>query len=153
MSVRALVVVGVLWLAAILLAPLAIASSHGVLSVGAACTYVTGSRICHQRPERCFWILGRPMPVCARCTGIYAGAAVAGPLGLLLASSWSSRRTRLALALAAIPTIISWGLEYAGFAHPSNALRAILGLPLGFVVTWVVVSTLTPGPRPIHEDH
>jgi uncharacterized membrane protein len=155
--VRALVAAGVLWLAVILLAPLAIASSHGVLSLGAACTYAAGSRICHQRPARCFWIHGRPMPVCARCTGIYAGAAVAGLLGLVFASgwasAWSSRRARLALALAALPTVVSWGLEYAGFAHPPNAVRAILALPLGFVAAWVVVSTLTDGPRPDHDNH
>ena len=93
------------------------------------------------------------MPVCARCTGIYAAAAVAGPLGLLLASGWSSRRARLALALAALPTLISWGIEFAGFAHPPNAVRAILGLPLGFVASWLVVAAVTPGPRPHHDDH
>jgi uncharacterized membrane protein len=140
--VRALVVAGVVWLAAILLAPLAIASSPGVVSFGAACTYAAGSRVCHQRPDRCFSIQGRPMPVCARCTGIYAGAAVAGPLGLLLASGWSSRRARLALALAALPTLIAWSIEYAGLAHPSNAMRAVFGLPLGFVVAWLVVGAL-----------
>jgi len=146
--VRALVVAGVLWLGAILVAPLAIASNHGALSLGAACTYAAGSRVCHQRPDRCFWIRGRPMPVCARCTGIYAGAAVAGPLGLLLASGWSTRRARLAVALAALPTLISWSLEYAGLAHPSNALRAVFGLPLGFVVAWLVVGALADDRMP-----
>ena len=142
MLLRALVVAGVLWLAAVLVAPLAIASSHGVLSIAAAGTYAAGSRICHQRPDRCFWIHGRPMPVCARCTGIYTGAAIAGPLALILASAWSSRRARLAAALAALPTLISWSLEFAGLAHPSSAMRAIFGLPLGFVVAWLVVGAL-----------
>ena len=153
MLIRALVVAGVLWLAAILLAPLAIASSHGVVSLGAVCTYATGSRVCHQLPDRCFWIHGRPMPVCARCTGIYAGAAVAGPLGLLLASGWSTRRARLAVALAALPTLISWGIEYAGLAPPSSVVRAVLALPVGFIVSWLVVSTLTHEPRANHGDH
>jgi uncharacterized membrane protein len=139
---RALVVAGVVWLAAIVLAPLAIASSRGAVSLGAACAYAAGSRVCHQRPDRCFWIHGRPMPVCARCTGIYAGAALAGPLGLLLASGVSGRRARLTAALAALPTLISWGAEFAGLAHPSNAMRAVLGLPLGFVLAWLVVGAL-----------
>ena len=64
MLVRALVVAGVLWLAAILLAPLAIASRQSGVSLGAAGIYAAGARICHQRPDRCFWIHGRPMPVC-----------------------------------------------------------------------------------------
>ncbi|MGH8188115.1 MAG: DUF2085 domain-containing protein, partial [Steroidobacteraceae bacterium] len=40
-------------------------------------TYAFGSVICHQRPERSFRIGLATLPVCARCTGLYAGAAVA----------------------------------------------------------------------------
>ncbi|HLR76219.1 MAG TPA: DUF2085 domain-containing protein [Balneolaceae bacterium] len=29
--------------------------------------------LCHQLPERSFWINGQPMAVCARCFGIYTG--------------------------------------------------------------------------------
>jgi len=32
--------------------------------------------ICHQRPERSYHFLAAQLPVCARCTGIYFGAAV-----------------------------------------------------------------------------
>jgi uncharacterized membrane protein len=143
---RALVAAAVLWAAAILLAPLAIASGQGRLSLGAAGVYTAGARVCHQRPDRCFWIHGRPMPVCARCTGLYAGAALAGPLALFLASGLSSRRARLTVTLAALPTLISWGIEIAGLAHPSNSVRAIAALPLGFVAAWLVISTLSHGP-------
>lgn len=31
------------------------------------------SSLCHQMPERSFWIGGQPMAVCSRCLGIYAG--------------------------------------------------------------------------------
>ena len=34
------------------------------------------SLICHQRPERSFWIFGAPVAVCARCLGLYIGAAI-----------------------------------------------------------------------------
>ena len=148
MIVRALVAAALLWVAVILLAPIAIASRHGAVSLGAAGVYAAGARVCHQRSERCFWIQGRPMPVCARCTGLYAGAAVAGPLALFLAAGLSSRRARLAVALAALPTVISWGIEFAGLAHPSNSVRMIAALPLGFVVAWLVISTLSDGARP-----
>jgi hypothetical protein len=40
-------------------------------------TYLVGSLLCHQRPERSFFLWGSQMPVCARCLGIYAGAALA----------------------------------------------------------------------------
>lgn len=29
--------------------------------------------VCHQIPERSFWISGQPMAVCSRCFGIYTG--------------------------------------------------------------------------------
>lgn len=155
MIVRIVVAAALLWVAAILLAPLAIASRQGTLSLGAAGVYAAGARVCHQRSERCFWIHGRPMPVCARCTGVYAGAAIAGPLALVLAAGLSSRRARLTIALATLPTAISWGIEFAGLAHPSNSVRAIAALPLGFAAAWLVISTLTlpTGPTADHKGH
>lgn len=148
MIVRVLVAAALFWVAAILLAPLAIASSQGTLSLGAAGVYAAGARVCHQRSDRCFWIHGRPMPVCARCTGLYAGAAIAGPLALFLSAGLSSRRARLTVALAALPTVITWGIEFAGLAHPSTSVRAIAALPLGFTVAWLVLATLGDGARP-----
>ena len=150
--VRALVIAGGLWVAAILLAPLAIASHQPVVSTGAVGVYAAGSRICHQRPDRCFWIHGRPMPVCARCTGLYVSAALA-PLGLLWAAGLVRRRALPIAAVAASPTLVTWGIEIAGLAHPSNGLRFAAALPLGFVAAWLVISTLTHGPPPSHEGH
>ena len=53
-------------------------SSRGRMSrVGhlARCScYAAGSIVCHQIPERSFHIAGVQLPVCARCTGLYAGA-------------------------------------------------------------------------------
>lgn len=133
------------WIAVILAAPFAIASPRA-LSLGAAAVYAGGARICHQRPDRCFWIHGRPMPVCARCTGLYAGAALAAPLALFLAAGASSRRARGTALAAALPTIITWSLEIAGLAQPSNTVRAIAALPLGFAAAWLVISALSPEP-------
>ena len=151
MLARALVIAALAWVAAITLAPLAIASNRTVLSLGAAGVYAAGARICHQRPDRCFRIHGLPMPVCARCTGLYLGAAAAAPLALALAAGLSSRRARGIAAVAALPTLLTWGLEVAGLAHPSNAVRAMAALPLGFVAAWLVIASLVHGPRPRHE--
>jgi uncharacterized membrane protein len=152
---RALIIAALAWAAAIVLAPLALASGRAGVSLGAAGVYGAGARICHQRPARCFRIGDVPMPVCARCTGLYAGAAAAAPLALFLASGssvLSSRRARRIAALAAVPTLLTWGLEVAGLAHPSNTVRAVAGLPLGFAVAWLVLATLADGPRPHHKD-
>lgn len=39
-------------------------------------TNAIGYAVCHQIPSRTFFVDGTPLPVCARCTGIYLGALV-----------------------------------------------------------------------------
>ncbi|MCA1574132.1 MAG: DUF2085 domain-containing protein, partial [Acidobacteria bacterium] len=39
--------------------------------------YGAFSYVCHQLPERSFFIAAHPFSVCARCTGIYAGFTLA----------------------------------------------------------------------------
>jgi uncharacterized membrane protein len=141
---RVLAAAAAAWVAAVLLAPLALASRQPAVSLSAAAVYAAGARVCHQRPDRCFWIDGRPMPVCARCTGLYVSAAVAAPLAIFLAAGLSVRRARLLVALAALPTLLTWGLEYAGLAQPSNLARALAAMPLGFAAAWLVVAASRP---------
>jgi uncharacterized membrane protein len=140
-----------LWMASIVAAPLAIASTRRTVSMGAAIVYGIGARVCHQRPDRCFRTAGRPLPVCARCTGLYAGGAIGASAALLLGSALSGRRARMLAILAALPTLITWSLEAASLAHPSNGVRAIAALPLGFVAAWLVIHTVRRAPRPIHR--
>jgi hypothetical protein len=76
---RAFVGASVTWFVALPLAAFASSRPYPptplyLLSFG---TYLVGSLLCHQRPERSFFLWGSQMPVCARCTGIYAGAALA----------------------------------------------------------------------------
>jgi uncharacterized membrane protein len=144
---RGLAVGAVLWVVAIVVAPFAIASPRRLLSLGAAAVYAGGSRVCHQRAERCFRLDGRPMPVCARCTGLYASAAVGAPLALFLAGAVSSRRARHITVVAALPTLLTWSLEMAGVAHPSNIVRAMAAVPLGFATAWLVITAT----RSTHE--
>jgi uncharacterized membrane protein len=57
-----------------------------------AIIYAAGGLICHQRPERSFFLDGHQFPVCARCTGLYlSGAAgIIGWLALKIARRWTS---------------------------------------------------------------
>jgi hypothetical protein len=79
---RAFVGAATAWPMALLLAPVAAARPQpSGLGFGFAFVlYAAGSLICHQRPERSFHLLGTQLPVCARCMGIYAGAAMAACL-------------------------------------------------------------------------
>ena len=123
----------VTWLALVILAP--------VLPVQiAAILYAVGSRICHQLPERSFHLFTAQLPVCARCAGIYAGAAT-GSLLMVSASlrerlfRWSPRMVLLA---GALPTMLTVILEWSGAWAGANDSRAAAGVPLGFAVACVV---------------
>jgi len=126
----------VVWTAALFLLP-------GLL-------FPIGAFICHQRPDRSFFFHGSQLPVCARCTGLYAGAAVAAPIAMIAATISRAGRARWLLAAAALPTAITWTTEFAGFAHFSNLARFTAALPLGFVAAWLVLGELRPPPPQIN---
>jgi uncharacterized membrane protein len=138
-----------LWVAAIVAAPLAVASPHPAFSRGAVLVYGVGRMVCHQRPERSFHLYNRQLAVCARCTGLYVSALAGGLLALAIgAVTTSPSRARLWLALAAGPTLLTVGLELAGLAYPSNTIRMLSALPLGAVCGWLVIGPLRGAPRP-----
>jgi predicted membrane protein DUF2085 len=139
-----LALLAVAWLLLLVAAPL-------LASPVAAVLYAAGSLICHQLPERSFHLQGFQLPVCARCLGIYGGAAVgsvagAAAVGRRFLAWWRQPATRsvnwIATAIAASPTLATFVLEW-GFGWPiSNAVRATAALPVGFAVAFVVVGAL-----------
>lgn len=82
--------------------------------------------VCHQLPERCLWIAGTPMPVCARCAGIYFGAFIA-----LLMRPRISRQWMLA---AAALLLLDVATESMGLRPAFAASRVATGLFLGWVL-------------------
>lgn len=138
---RALVLGCLLWTALLIAAPFAAVSTHASVARAGALVYLAGSFVCHQRPERSFHLAGAPMPVCARCTGLYV-SALAGALAALALStaSISASGARWLLGLAALPTIATVMFEVLGLAHPSNMARALAALPLGAMAAWAVIS-------------
>ena len=150
----AFIAVAVGWFALIPLATFLAGRASPKSAVGyavAAATYATGSLVCHQRPERSFHLFGVQMPVCARCLGIYAGAAAAAAL-LWLRSGRPSEAlrarsgipwpgfgfARYALVVAALPIALTLAYEWTTGATPANWIRAASGLSLGAAVAWIV---------------
>jgi uncharacterized membrane protein len=127
--------------------------------------YAIGRVVCHQLPERSFYLWAAQLPVCARCTGIYAGAAFASLLSYArmprltafaraapsLADAreqsrerrWKADATNVArsmLVIAALPTIATLAYEWTTGVTPSNTIRALTGVPLGAAVAAIVLS-------------
>src|SRR5438067_12965322 len=85
---RAFVLAAVTWTVARPLAAASATAPHpsSMIYLFSFCVYLIGSIVCHQRPERSFHLWSAQLPVCARCTGIYAGAAVAAIIALSVAA-------------------------------------------------------------------
>src|SRR5713226_7783128 len=120
----------VLWAGALILA--AFIASRPEIGPAAytlsAAIYGIGALICHQRPERSFHLWGAQLPVCARCAGIYLGAAMAvviGSIGHIGAGRDSPAKVlRLAILFAALPTLVTLTYEWTTGHMPANWVRA-----------------------------
>jgi len=121
-------------------APLAVADGH---SDFAATIYRTFSHLCHQLPERSFFIASHPFAVCARCTGIYAGFAAAAALYPL---ARSLRRIdtppRKWLFIAAAPLAVDFAIEFSGIWHNTHFSRLVTGAILGGVAVFYIMPGL-----------
>ncbi len=151
---RAYLVAAPAWVALVALGPFAATRLHASTPTHALALaiYFVGSIVCHQRPERSFHAWGAQLPVCARCTGIYIGA-VLGVVSVALAfgpanaetaalTGCATQRTRLWIFLSALPTAVTLVSEWTTGVMPSNAIRFVAGLPLGMVVSWLMIRSV-----------
>ena len=123
--------------ALVVVAPLAAASGRGEL---AQVIYRAFGIICHQLPERSYFIDGHKLAVCSRCTGLYAGFAFT----LLLYPLVRSLRTattppRSWLLLAAVPLGIDFSLTFFGIWQNTHTSRLLTGAFLGGAVVFYVM--------------
>jgi uncharacterized membrane protein len=145
---RALAGASIAWAAALPLATLAAsrAQNGSLVYLFTLAVYGIGSVVCHQLPARSFHLWAAQMPVCARCTGIYAGAAFAALVALTsLGRAFRHDNPRIAVALASAPTVATLVYEWTSGVTPSNWIRAVAGACLGAGVTIAVLLTPRDG--------
>jgi len=97
--------------------------------------------LCHQQPERAWLVGGELLPLCARCTGVYAGAAIA-----LLAVPFlpGSRPRALAAAIAlAITQMVVLGYHLVPFGQPAW-LRTLSGQVFALGLVTLLAQPLCP---------
>ncbi len=143
-----------LLVALVIVAPVAAASGYSQLAHG---IYGAFAMVCHQLPDRSYFIDDHKLAVCARCTGLYAGFAITLLLYPLIGSL---RRTetppRSWLILAAIPLLIDFSVTFFGFWENTHTSRMLTGALLGgatvfYVLPGIIELSLrrmrTPPPR------
>ena len=91
--------------------------------------------VCHQRPERSFGLFGGTVAVCARCLGIYFGAAAGALMRVPREVAW-----QLFVAAVSI-NAIDWLTEFAGIHGNWMFSRFALGLTLGATAAMLLIAS------------
>jgi len=125
-----------LWLAAIAAAPLL----RRAAPRWSALFYTVFAPVCHQRPERSFFLHGFPLAVCGRCLGIYAGIL----LGTLF---FPLRRRTPGSGLPALRTLAVFTLpigldtlgNFLGLWSTGDGVRFATGLLWGVVLPFFFI--------------
>jgi len=118
-------------------APLAVAGNHNLVAFA---IYRTFSTVCHQLPERSFFIAGHQFAVCARCTGLYLGFTLAVLLYPLIRPIRTTvTPARKWLFLAAMPLAVDFGLGFLGVWENTHSSRLLSGLLLGAVSVFYIM--------------
>src|ERR1041384_1877942 len=95
-----------------------------------------GYAICHRIDARSFLINGMPMPLCARCTGIYLGVVVCFLIALVSGRAKASRLPSIKVSIALIIFVAIMGFDGVnsyihlfpggtGLYTPQNWLRLV----------------------------
>lgn len=91
--------------------------------------------ICHQKPERSLYIAGVQLPLCARCTGIYAALIIVLIISPALYSKIIVRirscvsiieRKLPAISTILRPHLLSQNIVIAVFSHPRQCPKYIV---------------------------
>jgi uncharacterized membrane protein len=117
------------------------AISTAILSASVACTWAVAHGasmrwrllfrlFCHGIPERCFHVWDVPMPICARCTAIYVGLALAIAAFVVL-PRLSERGARLLLLAAVVPLGVDGLTQLVRLRESTNGIRSATGLVAG----------------------
>jgi uncharacterized membrane protein len=91
--------------------------------------------VCHQQPERSFFLFGGSVAVCARCLGIYLGAAI----GLLLRAP---RRIAMQFLISAVvANALDRVVEIVGLHGNWMIARFVLGVVLGTAAAMLIAAS------------
>jgi len=123
-----------------------LAPPHSLLDKADRAAYA----VCHRIPARSFAFAGRPLPLCARCSGTYLGA-VAGLIALTACGRRRASRLPVPAILAVLGVfLLAWAIDgFNSFLalipglpylyEPGNLLRLVTGTLQGLVIAAVLL--------------
>ena len=134
-----------------------------ILSAATVCAWAIGQGastrwrllfriLCHGLPERSLEVFGTTMPICARCTGIYAGL-LAGILVFGFLPRIETAVLKVGVLVALIPIGVDGLTQAAGLRESNNPLRIVTGAAVAFLFgIWALASVEKTGERAFHTS-
>lgn len=120
-----------------------------ILGAATLCTWAVGQGasmqwrllfrlMCHGRMERCLELFGAPMPICARCVGIYAGMLL-GILAFWAIPLLREKVMRTVALVCVVPLAIDGLTQLSGLRESTNELRVATGIVAGLAFgLWIL---------------
>jgi uncharacterized membrane protein len=94
--------------------------------------------MCHGKVERCLELFGAPMPICARCVGIYGGMLL-GIVAFWAVPLLREKVMRTVAFLCAAPLAIDGLTQLSGLRESTNDLRIATGIVAGLAFgLWIL---------------
>jgi len=87
--------------------------------------------MCHGIETRCLTLFGVPMPICARCTGIYFGLFF-GVVAFAIYPFVEERLARMVMYAAAVPMAVDGITQALRLRESTNPLRLATGFAAAF---------------------
>lgn len=113
--------------------------------------YSVYSLLCHQIPERSFFIWGHQMAFCQRCTAIYGSVLVGGLLFPLVRRWLQPLPWRLYLVLN-VPLVIDGLIQLLGLWESTPFRRVLTGSLFGLSSVWLCHPYLEQGFADIRSE-
>ena len=138
--------------------------SAGMLLSAAICTWAVSRGasmdwrllfrpFCHGIVSRCFLLWGAPMPICARCTGIYLGLFAGLTIFLLLGRTGRIAFPTSALFVSIAPLALDGVSQALRLRESTNELRIVTGLIAGVAFAlWALILVDRNGRRIAQES-
>ncbi len=106
--------------------------------------YLMFKPLCHQLPQRSFFLFGHKLAVCARCTGVYLGLFVGGVFAALLLSFGAMQKPLgMGVFLVALaPAFVDGTTQLVGLRQSTNVLRLATGFLAGAAVSVTLYSRI-----------
>ncbi|MCM8745639.1 DUF2085 domain-containing protein [Thermomicrobium sp. CFH 73360] len=124
-----------------LLAPWLMASGHPRL---AEIIYLAYRFVCHQKPERSFFIFGHQIAYCQRDLAIYTGVFVLGLVYALVRRSLHPLSWRGAFLLT-LPMAVDGTTQLVGLRESTWQLRVVTGVFFALAIVWFIYPRLELG--------